>query len=104
MTYKLYVKMTNSALRKGYSDFTTDIPGDLDFIRFWCHRTYFRNPELRSRYYSVEIYDGKKHVGAVFPARDKNKKLYTAYSVGSSIRDIKTYRFDKDTGKLMGRA
>ena len=107
-TYVLKVLLTQAQLRKGYKDYSYRKNIDsLDTMRARCYDEYFRNPALRAKYYSVEVYqaDGKTRVGTMFISRDRDKKLVYVWS-----NDVSKYRngfpytyiADKKTGQLIG--
>ena len=102
--YSVTIWITSKFLKKGFKDFTFESNAELDELRAFLYRTYFRTAQLREKYYSAIIKQGNKVVGDVFVTRigqgpGSLKYVFAGpnFRVGSTL-----YILDKKYGTIIG--
>ena len=103
--YNTTIQLTDKYLKKGCKDFTYDTTTyELDELRAFLYRMYFRTAQLREKFYSATIKQGNKVVGDVFVTRigkgpGSLKYVFAGpnFNIGSPL-----YILDKNTGRIIG--
>lgn len=101
--FTVKILITDKFLKKGVKDFTFNSNSELDDLREFIYFTYFRNPQLREKFYSATIKQGNNVVGDVFVTRNGEGRLEYVFAgpnfkVGSPL-----YILNKKSGKVRGR-
>lgn len=102
--YSVTILFTDKYLKKGFKDFTFESNAELDDLRAFLYRTYFRTAQLREKFYSATIKQGNKVVGDVFVTRIGQGPGSLKYVFAGPNFGIRSplYILDKKYGTIIG--
>lgn len=103
--YSVTILFTDKYLKKGCKDITYETTTyELDELRAFLYRMYFRTAQLREKFYSATIKQGNKVVGDVFVTRIGQGPGSLKYVFAGPNFNIRSplYILDKKYGTIIG--